>query len=633
LNKRRPGHDRRATLDEAVRRHRAGRLDKAEALYRAVLKQQPEQPDALHLLGLIRQAAGHPDEAEALIRRAIAAGGRRPVYLSNLGAALLMRGRLEEAEASCREAVRREPGLADGHVNLGVVLSKLDRCDEAVVVLRQAVRLAPAHANGRLALGNALQKKGELSEAIAHLREAVRLAPGNAQARESLGSALVACQQALEGLTHLREAVRLDPSSANARHKLGMALNLCGLAEEAAASFREAIRLDPSHAGAHNSAGSSLKNWGRIEEAVAEFKEALRLEPGHAAALQQLAELATSGHYRLTDEEAARLGERLGAAGGELSLDDACDLGFAQAVILERAGRHDEAFELYRQANDLRRQWSEKQGLGFDPHATRRFVDETIAAFTPAFFERVRSWADASEVPVFVVGMPRSGTSLVEQILASHPSAFGAGELLDMSELFKSLPHRLGGPYPQCLERLGPRATRDMAGEYLSRLAGVGGAALRVVDKMPLNVMRLGLIATLFPRAKVIHCRRDPIDVCLSCYFRNFQSVTFATDLRHLGQFFNQYQRLSRHWEAVLPMPVFHVDYEELTANQEDVSRRMVEFVGLPWDDRCLRFFETPRAAHNASALQVRKPMYRSSVGRWKPYEKHLGPLLEELAS
>jgi hypothetical protein len=231
--------------------------------------------------------------------------------------------------------------------------------------------------------------------------------------------------------------------------------------------------------------------------------------------------------------------------------------------------------------------------------------------------------------------MMRSGTTLAEQILASHPRVYGAGELPLLGRLIESLPRRLGtgDGYPEAVRRLDRATTRALAAEHQQRLKGLGGAAERVVDKMPANFLALGLIATLFPRARIIHCRRDPIDTCLSCYFHDFgPSIPYTLDLRHLGLYYRAYERLMAHWAAVLPVPVFELRYEELTADQEAVSRRLVAFCGLEWDERCLRFHETRRVVRTASQLQVRQPLYRGSVGRWKRYEAFLQPLRDALA-
>jgi hypothetical protein len=307
---------------------------------------------------------------------------------------------------------------------------------------------------------------------------------------------------------------------------------------------------------------------------------------------------------------------------------------FAVARLRERAGDNAAAFEACRRANDLRREIDKRAGIVYEPAGFAHRIDTVIATFTPEYFERVRGFGIDSETPVFVLGMMRSGTTLVEQILARHPRVFGAGELPDLPRLIGSLSARLQTPiaFPDCLRLLDQATARAVAAEYLQRLREMGSGADRVVDKLPANYLWLGLIATFFPNARAIVCRRDPADTCVSCYFQDFASPhPYTSDLRHLGHFYRQYERLMAHWAKVLPIRVFEVRYEELTADPGPVSRTLVEYCGLPWDERCLRFDESKRVVRTASALQVRKPMYTSSVGRWKRYEAFLGPLLEEL--
>src|SRR5208283_4743952 len=275
----------------------------------------------------------------------------------------------------------------------------------------------------------------------------------------------------------------------------------------------------------------------------------------------------------------------------------------------EQAGRHDEAFAHYRQGNDSARQMFAQVGQAFDPHEHCRQVDRLLAAFDRPYFERAGALGSASELPVFIVGMPRSGTTLVEQILASHPQVFGAGELPDIQKLEAALPGILGEPYPACMERLDRATVQALAGGHLQRLAERGGAARRITDKQPSNHLHLGLIRTLFPRARVIHCRREPLDTCLSCYFHHFEAMPFTTSLEWLGVCYRQYQRLMAHWRDVLPGGFLEIRYEDLVADQEAVTRQLVAFCGLEWDERCLAFHENPRAVQTASAVQVRQPI------------------------
>jgi hypothetical protein len=316
------------------------------------------------------------------------------------------------------------------------------------------------------------------------------------------------------------------------------------------------------------------------------------------------------------------------------SQPDRATAGFALGKLLNDAERYDEAFGYFARANELVRQERASQGDRFDPAALARQVDEIIATFTPPFFDQHRDWGDRSALPVFIVGMPRSGTTLVEQIAASHPAVIGAGELRDIDRIAAAT-----GRNPAAWDR---QVIGTAAAAHMDRLRGLtradtrGGDAVnsieRVIDKMMGNVFELGLIATLFPAARVIVCRREPRDNCLSCFFQYFASGnTFSYDLADCGHRYVQVERLLKHWQQVLPLPMFTMQYEELVADLPGQSRRLIDFLGLPWDPACLQFHRTERAVITASGWQVRRPIYNDAVGRWRNYAKHLKPLLDVL--
>jgi tetratricopeptide (TPR) repeat protein len=618
-------------MKQALAHHQAGRLAEAEAIYRDVLHEDPRQPHALHLLGVIAHQAGRHREALDLIGRALAAGPH-PVFLSNLSAVHLALRQFDQAAAAALEAIRLNPAFADAHNNLGVALRELGRLAEAEAAFRAALQCNPRHADARSNLGAALHRQGRLPEALAVLREAVRLAPSHAQSHNDLGGVLLARGETEEAAGRLREALRLDPTCSDAHNNLGVALRDMGRIDEAMSYFREVLRLKPDSPTAHNNIGFTLEAQGHPCEALAEFQEALRLEPNNSMALLALSALSLADHYDFTDDELGRL-EAL-ASRPDLPDDERSRVHFALARAGDRAGAHGEAFAHYRRGNELRKATTALAGITYDAAAHCRLVDQLASVFTPDWFEQHRSFGSDSELPVFVVGMMRSGTTLAEQILASHPRVFGAGELSEVGRLVGALPGLIPGgrAYPECLAGLDTATARGLAERHLTRLHELGGGAARVIDKQPFNFQHLGVIATLFPRARVIHCRRDPIDTCLSCFVQYFgKPHPFALDLAHLGHYYREYERLMAHWRRVLPVPVFELHYEELTADQEAVSRRLVEFCGLEWDERCLRFHETRRPVRTASTLQVRRPMYRTSVGRWKRYEAQLGPLLDAL--
>ncbi len=296
---------------------------------------------------------------------------------------------------------------------------------------------------------------------------------------------------------------------------------------------------------------------------------------------------------------------------------------------MDDLGRYDEAFVRFIEANALVKQLRALAGDRYDPAIMHHLVDEPIETYRPSFFEERRDWGDPSEIPVFVVGMPRSGTTLVQQIAASHPQVHGAGELRGIGILAQSL-----GETDVKSAALGwkPEPIRKAAQQHLRHLREMNATASRIVDKMPGNILQLGFIAVLFPRARVILCRRDAHDNCLSCFFQSFGAGnTFSFDLAHCGHWYKEVDRLAAHWLGVLPLKMMEIQYEEMVADLEGQSRRLIEFLGLPWDPACLEFYRTQNAVLTSSVWQVRQPIYTRSVGRWRHYEKHLGPLLEAL--
>jgi tetratricopeptide (TPR) repeat protein len=367
---------------------------------------------------------------------------------------------------------------------------------------------------------------------------------------------------------------------------------------------------------------------GRLQEAIDHCHKALQLQPACGAVYFLFGELGAQGLYTFSADQIRHL-ERLVTSPQGLSTEDVNYLHFTLAAWLDRQGHYDEAFIHYRQGNELRKQLLQQQDRAYDTLAHRRFADLLIATFDHRWFERgVTSGLD-SDMPIFVVGMPRSGTTLVQQILSSHPQVTGAGELRDLEQILFTPPQSEGGPgtYPSYMSGLTQPAARNLAERYLERLKSISAGRPRAVDKMPHNYLHLGSICALFPRARIIHCRRDPLDLCLSCYFQNFKWLNYACSLEDLALHYREYECLMAHWRVVLPMPVHEVQYEDLVARPEPVIRELVAACGLEWDSRCLAFHENPRAVRTASKLQVRRPVYTSSVARWKRYERQLAQL------
>ncbi len=395
--------------------------------------------------------------------------------------------------------------------------------------------------------------------------------------------------------------------------------------EQAQAHYREALRHKPDLPVAHAALGTVREELGDFQDAEHCWRTALRHDPRQAGAY---AALATLRRGKLPDDDLLALRKLL----ADPDLNDARRgaLHFGLAQVLDARGAYDEAAESLRQANALALAGARKRGQGYDPAEHARFVSGMLSVCTPAFFERVRGFGLEGERPIFIVGLPRSGTTLTEQVLASHSQVFGAGELRFGRDDFEAL--AAGDDRGlEALGRLDQPAARRVGEQHLARLRELNADRPRVADKMPDNYLYLGLLAALFPKAKFVHCRRDLRDIAVSCWMTNFRHIRWANDPDHIAARFEQYLRLTDHWKQVLPVPVLEVDYEETVADLEGVARRLVGWCGLDWEPACLAFHEGKRPVRTASVSQVRQPIYKRSVARWKHYEKSLGALFDRL--
>jgi tetratricopeptide (TPR) repeat protein len=571
-----------------------GALGRAESLARQILGARPDNPQACYLLGLVCQRQGRWEEALGYLQKVIRVRPDSADVHNALGCVLQDQGKLEAAAEAFRQALRLRPNSVAAHNNLGNVLLALDKRQEAADCYGAVLRLQPECAAAHYALGKIWQELGRLPQAALCYRRALRFDPGLAAAHNGLG------------MTYIHDGQR----------------------EAALACFQEALRLEPNHPLAHANLGTFLLEEGHREEASAHFKEALRRDPNCVPAWTAVTQF---GLFPLSDADLAQVHALLAYPG--LAPAQACQLHFGLGNWHDRAGRWEEAFAHFAQANTLRRGLLLAASMAFDAAAHRQRVDQIIATCDAAYFRRVRGFGRDTQRPIFIVGMPRAGTTLVEQILGSHPDVFAAGELEVMNDLTRTVSSRLGASegYPACLARLDAGTAGLLADWYLGQLARRNSSAPRVTDKMALSFEHLGLIAALFPRAHIIHCRRDPMDVCLSCYFNDFRGISFVYDFEDLGNYYVEYERLMAHWRSVLPLSMLEVRYEELVNEPEEVSRRLVSFCGLSWDDRCRDYYRSKWPVRTSSLVQVRQPIYQSSVGRWQHYAPHLGPLRDIL--
>jgi len=651
-----------------------------------VLAASPGHADALHLLGLMAHQAGNIELAIAQLRHACRAPGAPAVYHSNLAEMCRQAGLLEEGEAAGRRAVRLDPVNADAWNNLGILLQESGKFAESKHCLERVLTLQPHNAQAHNNLGNTSKRLGLFADAERHWRRALKLRADYAEPHSNLANMFTDQGKYEQAAGHARRAIELNPRLADAYvnlagvemarnrykealqwldlllgfapgHAVGLAARAQALKkldqlEEALDAATRAIKAAPQNAEAHNAHGVVLQALGRMQDALAAYDRAaalpgtvaeqalinralLFMEQGETAAARaafdgvlEMFPASASACFNSADlrkfgpgdAQVARMQEMLAVT---TSSHDALLLHFALGKAFLDIGDSDAAFLHLNAAN------RQKRGtIDYDSAATSDWMRRIAQVFSADFIAARAGQGAASTMPVFVLGMPRSGTTLIEQILCSHPAIHGAGELSLVSKLVEAL-----SPFPESAGSLGARRLHELGGAYLAETGRLAGGRLRVVDKMPANFLHAGLLHLVLPGAKIIHCKRDAVDTCLSCYSKLFTAEqSFCYDQMELGQFHRDYQTLTAHWRAVLPASAFlEVDYEAVIADLEGEARRMLEFLNLLWDDSVTRFHETKRPVRTASVNQVRRPLYATSKGRWRAHEKNLGPLLGAL--
>lgn len=480
-----------------------------------------------------------------------------------------------------------------------------------------------ASAQRHFAQGERVNALGQFAEALVEYRAALRLWQHPAF---HFKLALAAWQlgERANAITHLLDAVRLDPNSVALRVELTRRLMMDGQVEAALQQSEIALSLGPDDQVARIFRATVLVDTGQPQAAWSVIRPMLRGPDTPIWAANIYARVAGA-----IGEEPEALELNLKVLERAPAGREKAPLHFTAAALLDKAGRYDEAFEQARLAHAANRR-------PYDPEPDDRYMDGLTRVFTKSMVRCLPRATHGNSRPVFIVGMPRSGTSLVEQILSSHPAVHGAGELNILQDIATGLnnaPWAEGEGFVGSLEQLSIRRANQLAARYLTEISRVNDTATYVTDKFPLNSRNLWLVQLLFPDAHIIHCVRDPLDTCLSCYMTDFASGNeYAQDFDTLCRFYHGHECLMRHWKRVLDVPILEVRYESVVENIERQTRRMLGFLRLPWDERCLRFYEHRRHVATASQAQVRRPIYRSSVARWRHYQRHLAPLIGRLA-
>lgn len=599
------------------------RVQEAEEICESVLAQRPDHVRALRLMAEIRLRARQLDEAEGYIQAALEMDPADPKLFNQRGRLRNNRGQLADAERDFRRALELDPGFADAYNNLGHVLRRNGYTDAAEQCFRKALARDPEHSGANLNLGAAMYQQNQPEKAIRLLERGLKEEMTNVAGRYNLGLALHQVGRFDEAVYTYRQVIASGSTDPDVYSNMASALLAMGDLEGALCGFESALQLDRDH-------GPSLAGLAGLSELSESYDKGVAILAPHLkrGTATPTMHVAYAGLLRRMGKQSRAL-RHLAPL---VKTDDLADgermaVMFALGDLLDDMGEYERAFVAYSKANRLR-------GGRYSRETREREVGRLIETFGDDKLGSMPRSGRSTEVPVFIVGMPRSGTSLVEQVLATHSRVYGAGELRDIGLLALRLGINDDNlPYPECLPGTDPQKLKESSGPYLSRLNAGRRKVLRVTDKMWQNFEHIGLIELLFPRARVIHCLRDPVDTGWSCYQQSFGTAgpPFAYDLADIGHYYCQYRRLMDHWQKVSRLQMTEVVYENMVHDLEAESRRLVDFLGLDWEEQCLRFYENPRIVRTASHAQVKRPVYESSIGRSANYGPYLGPLKEAL--
>jgi len=636
---------------------KSGTFAKAEKSFRKAIKLKAVYAPAHTRLAMFYHGQGKFAKAEASYQQSLKLDNNQPTVHFNLGSVLQEQDKFDEALSQYQQAIKLKPDYAKAYANRGFVLRKQKMFDDAIDSYQQALRFAPEIAEIHYNMGLSLLNTGQAEAAEKHQRQALRLKANYADAWAGLASVQFFNGEIENAATSYQQALHQQPNDVDMLCGYASTLSTLGQHDQAMELVKQALNIEPDNAETCIAKGSIHVSLGQMDDALACCDQVLQITPQHEKAIcltasiyEKKGDSERAYHYlkpllqnehpatevilsfasiskslALTDDAIKRMEQLLQNSDKKIQATDSRRLHFTLGKAYDSQKDYDHAYKNFHTANKLKR-------AVFDIKEFKQHIDEQIKVFSAGYSFRLPKTSIRSDRPIFIVGMPRSGTSLVEQILASHPLISGAGELPDINNLVHSMPSTSGvnRQYPECIEQTDSQQLDRMAQAYLDTLSKVNSDARHVTDKMPGNFIHLGLIQLLFPDAHIIHCIRNPLDNCLSCYFQDFsQHHPWIYNLQDCGKVYLENLRMMQHWKSVLEIPILDIHYEGLVENQETISRKMIEFCDLDWDDACLQFHKSDRLIWTASYDQVRQPMYKKSVARWKNYEKHIEPLIE----
>ncbi len=646
-------------IDALVKLYQTGQITNAEQACGRLLESHPKSLPVINLLGAVLQRQRKWQEAIDIYNQAILLKPDFAEAYSNRGNALHQQGKLDEALESYDRAIQIKPDYAIAFFNRGNVLCQLRNLEEGLKSYDKAIELKPDSAEAYSNRGNILGELGELEEALTSYNKAIalksdyveahsnrgnilgflgyldeaqksyetaiKLKPSYAQAHSNLGSVLEQTGRLIDAIESYDKAITLKPDFVEAYSNRGNVLAQLGKPDEALENFDKAIRLNPDFVEAHSNRGKVLDEIGRLDDALQSYERAIQLKPDYADAHRSISTLIKydrqNPHIKIMESLLSN---------SVLSDQDRMYLYFALAKVYDDLGEYKDSFDYLQKANFLRH-----QELNYDIDSDKMLfakIKEVLNSKNLASIDTPDS--NTNLRTLFIVGMPRSGTSLVEQILASHSKVHGAGELEVIGRLaFPIISGKFHGGFNQSNARIFTEKIESLHNNYLETLTSLNVRKTVFTDKMPNNFIFVGLILSAFPQSKIIHVKRDPIATCWSNYkhFFSGKGNGYAYDMTNLAEFYNLYRDLMAFWHEQFPGMIYELDYESLTENQEEQSRKLLDFCGLDWEKECLYFYKTKRAVRTASSAQVRRKMYKGSSEAWRKYESYLQPLINSL--
>jgi len=635
----------------------SGQLAEAEYICNNTISQHPNDPNITGLLGALLIKMKKLEEAEKYLRRTIELAPTFAKPHEDLGFVLLELKRPQEAVEVLEKATRLDPKLNLAFLNLGKALAAVGKGKEADAAFEKSFELSPEHKLLAKALECLQEKKFEEAERICreiignnpgnveairlmgrmaarqnrvgmaeiHYRRALEIAPDYTGVIVDLGKLLRDDDRFEEAIACFRQAIEMEPKNARLHDLLANALAPAALTYEAIEAHQKAIELNPKLSIAWLGLGHMLKTVGQQKEAIEAYHRCYELEPDIGAIQWSLANLKT---YHFTDEEIEDMEAKIER--DDLELESEVNFLFALAKAWEDRKDHGRAWHYYDEGNSKRRMEEI-----YDSAETEVVNDMIIDVFSTELLEKNADAGNTDPSPIFVIGLPRSGSTLIEQILASHSLVEGTSELPYVTRIVRSLNRNRadGINYPRAVTELDNRHFVAMGQDYINfcQMHRTEGKQY-FIDKNPNNYPAVGLIHLMLPNAKIIDARRHPMDACFSCYRQLFaKGQPWTYDLTDIGEYYLQYQRMMNYWHEVLPGRVLTVQYEEVVTDFENQVRRLLDYCGLPFEESCLNFYDTDRPVRTASSEQVRQPIYTQSLARWRNYEQHLDELKEIL--